>query len=285
MWRRYALIRQDEQGRCGAAVLATIALHHGIRVSPHGMRDLAATDQGGADLASLLPAAEAIGLSAKPLKGSYDSLSQVALPAVVSVLTQEGRRHLVVIHRVRNDSVVVADPAHGVTAWSRAEFCARWTGHLLVVVPRQEPRRATLGAIGGGPWHRLLLLLGPHTTILMKALFCALLMMMLGVATSYFVKYLVDSVLVRSDGRLLDALGARMLLIVLLRTLFSALREYLIARVGRNVGWSRDRPGTNREVRDCNERQHHRVRTGNCTASWAEEDRHPRPEAAEPFGR
>ena len=61
-------------------------------------------------------------------------------------------------------------------------------------------------------------------------------MMLLGVATSYFVKYLVDSVLIGSEGRRLDALGAGMLLIVLFRTLFGGLREYLIAHVGRNVG-------------------------------------------------
>ena len=47
-------------------------------------------------------------------------------------------------------------------------------------------------------------------------------MMVLGIATSYFVKYLVDSVLVRSEGRLLDALGIGMVLIVLFRTLFGA---------------------------------------------------------------
>ncbi len=37
-------------------------------------------------------------------------------------------------------AVVVADPARGVEKLSREEFCRRWTGYLLLVVP--EPRRA-----------------------------------------------------------------------------------------------------------------------------------------------
>jgi ABC-type bacteriocin/lantibiotic exporter with double-glycine peptidase domain len=51
-------------------------------------------------------------------------------------------------------------------------------------------------------------------------------MMMLGVASSYLVKSLVDSLLIGNGSRLLNALGAGMLLIVLFRALFSVMREY-----------------------------------------------------------
>ena len=57
----------------------------------------------------------------------------------------------------------------------------------------------------------------------------------LGLATSYFIQHLVDSVLVRHEGRLLNALGIGMVLIVCFRTLFGMLRQYLVAYVGRKV--------------------------------------------------
>src|SRR5919205_3672826 len=85
------------------------------------------------------------------------------------------------------------------------------------------------------PWRRLLGLLRAHTAVLVEACSCALLMTVLGVATSYFVQHLVDSVLVRNEGRLLNALGVGMVLIVLFRTLFGMLRQYLVAHVGRRV--------------------------------------------------
>jgi ATP-binding cassette subfamily B protein len=60
-------------------------------------------------------------------------------------------------------------------------------------------------------------------------------MTVLGVATSYFVQHLVDSVLVRGERSLLNALGLGMVLVVCFRTLFNLLRQYLLAHVGRKV--------------------------------------------------
>ncbi len=91
------------------------------------------------------------------------------------------------------------------------------------------------GGMPVGPWRRFLGLLGPHTPLLVEAFACALLMTVLGVSTSYFIQHLVDSVLVRSEGGLLNALGVGMVLIVLFKALFGLLRQYLVAHVGRKV--------------------------------------------------
>src|SRR5262249_1017437 len=85
------------------------------------------------------------------------------------------------------------------------------------------------------PWRRLFGLLRAHTPVLVEACICALLMTLLGVATSYFLQHLVDSVLVRYEKRLLNALGIGMVLLLLFRTLFSMLRQYLVAHVSRKV--------------------------------------------------
>jgi ATP-binding cassette subfamily B protein len=85
------------------------------------------------------------------------------------------------------------------------------------------------------PWRRFLGLLGDHKPVLVEAFFCALLMTALGVSTSYFIQHLVDHVLVRGEGRLLNALGTGMVLILLFRTLFGLLRQYLMAHIGRKV--------------------------------------------------
>src|SRR5207248_6209768 len=53
--------------------------------------------------------------------------------------------------------------------------------------------------------------------------------------TSYFVQHLVDSVLVRQEVRLLNALGVGMVLVVAFRTLLGALRQYLLAHIARKV--------------------------------------------------
>jgi ATP-binding cassette subfamily B protein len=220
---------------CGAAVMAMIALHYRIPVGLQHLRDLTGTDRAGTNLMGLVRAAERIGLSAKGARGSYDSLAHIPLPAVAHVRNEEGLGHFVVLYRVRKDSVVMADPARGIETLACEEFCRRWTGNLLLVVPGQRLPRPGAGAARIRPWRRFLGLLAPQAPVLVEAFACALLMTMLGIATSSYIRHLVDSVLVRDERRLLNALGIGMVLIVLFRSLFGMLRQYLVAHVARKV--------------------------------------------------
>src|SRR5687768_6918329 len=114
MFRRYACVRQDDGSDCGAAALATIARHHGLEFGLQTMRELAGTDRVGTNLLGLVQAAERIGFSAKAVKGSYDALAGASLPAVAHIKNDDGLGHFVVLHKVRSDSVIVADPGRGV---------------------------------------------------------------------------------------------------------------------------------------------------------------------------
>ena len=90
MLRRYAFVRQNDQSDCGAAALATIALHHRIPIGLQQMRDLAGTDRVGTNLLGLVQAAETLGFSAKGVKGPYEALPQVPLPAIAHVQDRGG---------------------------------------------------------------------------------------------------------------------------------------------------------------------------------------------------
>jgi ATP-binding cassette subfamily B protein len=233
--RRYAFVQQHYRSDCGAAALATIALHYRRPIGLEQVRDLTGTDRIGTNLLGLLRAAEKLGFSAKAVKAPYEALPQLSLPAIAHMQMPEGLGHFVVLYRATKEAVTVADPARGIQKLSRDEFCQRWTGYLLLVVPEPLAARAGPRSAPVAPWRRFLGLLRCHTAVLAEAFCCALLMTVLGVATSYFVQHLVDSVLVRSETRLLNALGLGMVLIVLFRTLFGALRQYLLAHIGRQV--------------------------------------------------
>jgi ATP-binding cassette subfamily B protein len=235
MFRKYACVRQHDLVDCGAAALATVALHHRRPLGLEQMRDLTGTDRIGTNMLALLQAAERLGFSARGVKGPYEALAQVPLPAVAHTRTGEGLGHFVVLHRVKNTAVVVADPGRGVQKLTREEFCGRWTGYLLLVVPEPKAPPAVAGQAPPSPWRRFLGLLAPHTPVLLEAFLCALLMTLLGISTSYFIQHLVDRVLPHHEGRLLNALGIGMVLILLFRCLFGMLRQYLVAHVSRKV--------------------------------------------------
>jgi ATP-binding cassette subfamily B protein len=154
MWRRYAFVRQNDGSDCGAAALATIARHYRRPVGLEQLRELAGTDRAGTNLRGLLRAAQKLGFSAKGVKGSYEALLPLPLPAVAHVTTAEGLGHYVVLYRVRKNAVVVADPASGIQKQSREEFCQRWTGRLLLVVPEPTASRVEKSGAAAGPWRR-----------------------------------------------------------------------------------------------------------------------------------
>ena len=64
MGRRFTVVRQMDGSDCGAAALATVALHHGLAIGLQQVRDFAYTDRQGATLLDLLRGAETLGLSA-----------------------------------------------------------------------------------------------------------------------------------------------------------------------------------------------------------------------------
>ncbi|MBL0215840.1 MAG: peptidase domain-containing ABC transporter [Myxococcales bacterium] len=233
MFRRYVCVRQGDQSDCGPAALATIALHHGLRVSRERLRDVTGTDRIGTNLLGLLKGGERLGLRGRAVKGDWAGLSTVPLPAIAHVRTPEGLGHYVVIHRVLADAVIVADPAFGIEKRTKEAFCASWTGYALLLSPAPEftPGGDTT------PGARFLQLVLRQRGLLIEAFVCALLMTVLGLSTSVFVQHLVDGVLVQHQTSLLDALGIGMIVVVVFRAAFGALRQYLIAFAGRHSGF------------------------------------------------
>jgi ATP-binding cassette, subfamily C, bacteriocin exporter len=233
MFRRYVCVRQGDQSDCGPAALATIALHHGLRVSRERLREVTGTDRVGTNLLGLLKGAEKLGLRGRAVKGDFAGLASVPLPAIAHVKTKEGLGHYVVLHEVKTDRVIVADPAAGIERRSKDDFCASWTGYALLLSP--APAFTKGGDISAG--RRFMQLVLRQRGLLVEAFVCAVLMTVLGLSTSLFVQHLVDGVLVQHQSSLLDALGIGMVVIVLFRTVFSALRSYLIAFAGRHSGF------------------------------------------------
>lgn len=234
MLRRYVCVRQNDQSDCGAAVLATVARHYRLSIGLESMRRLTGSDRSGTSLLGLVEGAEGLGFAARAAMGSEESLEELPLPAIAHVTNEAGDGHFVVLHRVQRRSVVVADPARGVERLARTDFSKRWTGYVLILVPDPARRESAQGDPATS-WGRFLRLLRPHTSLLAEGFFCAVLMTVLGLSTSFFIQHLVDSVLVQHEWRLLDALAIGMLAVITFRTAFGILRRYLLVHVGKKV--------------------------------------------------
>ncbi len=227
-------VLQNDPTDCGPAVLATVARAHGLRVSVGRIRELARTDLQGTSLLALREAARALGFSARGVEAGYDELRTVPKP-VIAHLCLEKLDHYVVVHRATARRVLVADPKDGVSWQRREDFESVWSGVLLLVGPtaavRDTPSAPT-------PGRRLLALMRPHRGLLGHAFGCAVLFAVLGLASSFYVKFLVDTVFVGGEIRTLHAVGLGMAVLFGFRAVFGSIRHYLLVHLSRKVDLS-----------------------------------------------
>lgn len=233
---RYRHVRQTSQADCGAAALGAITLYYGLPISHEHLRLMTGTGRVGSSMLGLAVAAEQLGFRARALQGTFEQLREVPLPVIAQVTNTDGYTHFIVVYRISSRSVTVADPAAAeIQTWPVAEFQRKWTGYILALAPEGQLIRPEHVAVKLSPGQRFLGLLSAHTPILLEAFICAVLMTVLGIGSALFIQYLIDTVLVRQEYRLLNALAVGMVLLVLFKTGFGVLRQYILAHVGRKV--------------------------------------------------
>ena len=226
-------IRQHDARDCGPACLAAAAAYHGLRVPLARLRQDAATDLRGTSILALVESAERLGFTAKGVRGPAEALGRVPVPAIAHVTLPSGGHHFVVLCRAHGRRVTVMDPAEGRRRrLALADFLARWTGVLVLLVPserfRAEDRRTS-------PLHRFLSLVRPHRSVLGQALAGAAAYSALGLGTAIYVQKVVDEVLVERGRALLDLLTVAVVALLALQAYFGALKAALVLRTGQRI--------------------------------------------------
>ncbi len=124
--------RQLDAMDCGAACLAMIAKFYGIDTNREELSQSCALGKDGVSLLGIVKAAEKIGF--KTIGGliTFDTLfSEAPLPCIV----HWNQNHFIVVYKIKKDrngnyTVWIADPAKGLTTYSKKDFCEHWVSTL-----------------------------------------------------------------------------------------------------------------------------------------------------------
>src|SRR5262249_40931078 len=161
-------------------------------------------------------AAEQLGFHATALRGSYDHIGNLSLPAILHVINDRGLAHFVVLYQLGRGKATLADPECGIVHWSRTKLQERWTGFVVALTP--DPQRFVSREATTGVGRQFLALLRPHVGLLIEAVLCAVVLTLLGLLTSFAIQQLVDNVLVHSQRQLLNAVGIALVTVAVLRS-------------------------------------------------------------------
>lgn len=226
-------IKQRDITDCGAACLAAVSGHYGLRQSVAFLRTQLGTTTRGTTALGLVEAARKLGLTAMGVKGTFEQAASAPLPAIAHCLVDGRLLHYVVVIRITSSYVEVMDPAEGrISQWPLGKFRSVWTGVLVLLEPGESfvPGNRTVS-----PLRRVWQLMRPHRSALVLTFAGAVLSTLLTLATAVYVQKLIDHVIPRGDGRLLNQLGVVMLALLALRLGLGALQSLLSLRTAQRL--------------------------------------------------
>jgi len=226
-------VKQHDITDCGAACIASIASYYKLDLPVARIRQLAGTDKKGTNVLGMVEAAQKLGFEAKGVKGTFESLFKIPKPAVAHLIVENILQHYVVIYKVTGKYVEVMDPIDGqLHRKSHEQFKKEWTGALVLLLPAEEFQTGNEKiSVQGRFWN----LIRPHKSILIQALFGAIVYTILGLSTSVFVQKLVDFVLVDGNNNLLNLMSIAMIIILVLQLFIGTAKTIFTLKTGQMI--------------------------------------------------
>jgi len=226
---RLPMIIQTEAAECGVACLAMIVGYHGQPCEITELRRRLSVSLKGVNLKHLLGMAERLGFAARPVRLELDELSQLNTPCIL----HWDLNHFVVLSKVTRDGIVIHDPAVGVRRLPMAVVSKHFTGVALELTPvgELEPTQAL-------PRIRLRSVVGRVVGLrrtLGQLLALALAIEVFAIVGPLFMQWVVDHALVTADRDLLLVLAIGFSLLLLLRTMVSAMRGWIVIVLGASL--------------------------------------------------
>lgn len=227
--KRY--FQQLDETDCGAACLAMITSHFGLHRSITTIRQMACTDTKGTNLAGMVQAAQNLGMEAHALKGNADALPpDIPVPFIahMAIPTEKGTLlHYTVITKITKKYIGIWDPDPNKKKYrmDKEAFCKQWTGYVIFLKPDTSFKKEKSG---GNLLFKFLPILKPHKKLLILAAVASFVLIIFGILSSLYFRYIIDEILFSSAKFTLAALSVGMLFVVVLQAIMNAVRNILL---------------------------------------------------------
>jgi ATP-binding cassette subfamily B protein len=218
---RYPAVRQQSGMDCGAACLTTVCRFYGKRVSLNQMREIARVGRAGASMHNIMRAAEEVGFDTEPMRSTWDDLRNSELPTIINW----GGFHWMVVYRITDKKVIVADPGYGIATYSKADFLAKWTRYTIFLKPNEK-----FASVEEAPptVRQFIPYVTPHIRSLAEATAASIGIQLLSIVVPLFTKFIVDEVIVKQRVTWLPAALIAAAVLTLLQLFVAFSRQELM---------------------------------------------------------
>ena len=225
--------QQLDESDCGAACLAMIASFFGKKLSIAHIRDSAGTDTEGTNFKGLVEAANHYGLKARAVKGDTSAIiPSLPTPFITHMHILRNNEdwvdHYVVVHKITKKKIEILDPdpLYKKQRLSYKNFFKYWTGYAIFFEPdvnfEKSNKKENLLV-------RFIPAFLPHTKALIFSFLASVLILVFGIITSFYYKYIFDEVIYSKAVFSLHTFTTGILLVVVIQTVVEAIRNILLS--------------------------------------------------------
>ena len=123
----FPFVKQPDAMDCGPACLKMVAGFYKINFSLESLRKRCYITRDGVSFLGLSEAADSLGFRTLGVKIPFEMLNEnVPLPCIV----HWRQKHFIVVYKIKNDKIWVADPALGLVKYSREDFVRNWASTI-----------------------------------------------------------------------------------------------------------------------------------------------------------
>lgn len=222
-------VLQSEIAECGLACLAMVGSAYGLQLDLSDLRRRFSVSLKGISLDGLIRHAEALNLSARPLRLDIGGLSQLKLPCIL----HWDLNHFIVLGSVDKNYAVIFDPMVGKRKISISEISDHFTGVALELTPNaqfhpaDERKKIRLRDLTGP-------IIGLRRT-LTQIFLLALALEIFAIASPLFNQFVIDEVLLTADRELLTVLSIGFGLLMVTQTTIGVFRSWILVHLSIDI--------------------------------------------------
>lgn len=231
MMGTFPIYKQYDSKDCGPTCLRMVAKFYGRLYPLAYLRDKCYVTKEGASLLLLSEAANSIGLQSKCVRITFDYLEQ---EEVLPCIAHWDNNHFVVIYKIKNGVIYVADPAYGKIKYNKEDFLSHWgqvgieEGYALLLAPTQEFHSKQDVTTRKTKFLFILSYLKPYRQLLLQLLLGMLFGSVIQLIFPFLTQMIVDKGINQKNISLLQMVLCGQLILILSRVLVNFIRGWIL---------------------------------------------------------
>lgn len=221
--------QQHDQSDCGVACLLSLIQYYGGSNNLEKLRELSGTTKQGTTLLGLYQAANRLGFTAQGNEADIQAVLDHKEPLILHVVIEERLQHYIICYGYEKDKFIIGDPAKGITTYTKEQLEKIWKSKTcLTLTPNANFVKTETQNKNKKQW--FLKLLKEDYRLISFSVLLGLGIAILGMAMAIFSQKLIDDILPSKDFTKLITGIALVAFLLLVRVLFTALRDYFLIR-------------------------------------------------------